>query len=78
MASLLLPVFTNIHPYVFDSAMRHIMRQRAWVFSAAKPSSEPPHASASAVSKARYGAAMDTVRVSSPKLRARSSASSTE
>ena len=32
MASLLLPVFTSIQPYAFDSAMRHTMRQRACVF----------------------------------------------
>ena len=78
MASLLLPVFTSIQPYAFDSAMRHTMRQRACVFSAANPASLPPHASASAASNARYGSAMETVRVRIPRLRARSSASSTE
>ena len=54
------------------------MRQRACVFSAARPESLPPHASASAASNARYGSAMETVRVRIPRLRARSSASSTE
>ena len=77
-ASLLLPVFTSIQPCAFDSAMRHTIRQRAWVFSAASPASAPPHAGASARANASNGSTMGTVRASMPRLRASASASSTE
>ena len=78
MASLLLPVFTSIQPCAFDNAMRHTMRQRAWVFSAASPASSPPHARASTRSNASYGSQMDTTLVSMPRWSASSRASSKE
>lgn len=43
-ASDLLPVFSMSQPWAFESAMRHTIRQRAWVFSAARPESAPPQA----------------------------------
>ena len=54
------------------------MRQRACVFSAAKPESSPPHAGASARANASYGSRMDTVCAWMPRLAARSCASVTE
>ena len=59
-ASDLLPVFSMSQPWAFESAMRHTMRQRAWVFSAASPMSAPPQARASTASKASKGSQMGT------------------
>ncbi len=78
MASLLLLVLTSIQPCAFDSAIRHTMRQRACVFSAANPESSPPHARASTRSNASYGSQTDTTCASMPRLPASSRASSTE
>ncbi len=75
-ASDLLPVFSMSQPRALESAIRHTMRQRAWVFSAARPESAPPQARASTDSKASKGSQMDTVRTSTPRLAASASASS--
>ena len=75
-ASDLLPVFNMSQPWAFESAMRHTMRQRAWVFSAASPMSAPPQARASTASKASKGSQMVTVMLEMPRLAASASASS--
>ena len=58
MASLLLPVFTIIQPYLLESAIRHTMRQRAWVFSLASPVNSPLQGLESTRSKASKGSRM--------------------
>lgn len=75
-ASDLLPVFSMSQPWAFESAMRHTIRQRAWVFSAASPVSAPPQARASTASKASKGSQMGTVMLEMPRAKASASASS--